>query len=135
MRPPTIAPLLAAFIGAAAAEPMAVPPPLPPAAVSGASPPRTVIRLPEGERLPPAVPPQAPLTEAAEEPWPPAARDASRQTRIEQRRQGNRVVEIVVTPAGSTASYVIVNREGRPPLSTQELSSGLSLPRFLRFDF
>ncbi|MCS6944386.1 MAG: hypothetical protein RMK97_03045 [Sutterellaceae bacterium] len=133
MSPPTIAPLLAAFLGAAAAEPM--PPPLPPAPVSSTSPPRAVTPLPEGERLAQGVPSQGPIIEAAGPWWPPAARDTSPQTRIEQRRQGNRVVEIVVTPAGSTLTYVMVNREGRPPLSNQELSSGLSLPRLLRFDF
>jgi outer membrane receptor protein involved in Fe transport len=65
----------------------------------------------------------------------PAARTSVPEARIEQRRQGNRVVELTVTPAGSTRSYVIVNREGQRPLSVQELSAGLSTPRFLRFDF
>ena len=69
-----------------------------------------------------------------EHPLPPA-KITSPETRIEQRRQGNRVVEIVVTPAGSTRSYVIQNREGMRPLSPDELSAGLSTPRFLRFDF
>jgi hypothetical protein len=69
-----------------------------------------------------------------ENPLPPA-RVRAPETVIEQRRQGNRVVEIVVTPAGATYSYVIKNREGMRPLSPQELSAGLSTPRFLRFDF
>jgi len=63
------------------------------------------------------------------------ARRISPEARIEQRRQGNRVVEVTVTPAGSTRSYTIVNREGQRPLSVQDLSSGLSTPRFLKFDF
>jgi hypothetical protein len=65
----------------------------------------------------------------------PPARAVSPETRIEQRRQGNRIVEVTVTPAGTTRSYTIVNREGQRPLSVQELSSGLSTPRFLKFDF
>ncbi len=63
------------------------------------------------------------------------ARPAVPQTRIEQRRQGNRIVELTVTPAGSNRSYLIVNREGQRPLSVQELSAGLSTPRFIKFDF
>jgi hypothetical protein len=66
----------------------------------------------------------------------PPAKKTSPETKIEQRRQGNRVVEIVVTPAGSTRSYVIENREGKQPLSPQsDLSGGLSTPRFLQFEF
>ena len=65
----------------------------------------------------------------------PPAKPRSPETRIEQRRQGNRIVEVTVTPAGSTRSYTIVNREGQRPQSIQELSSGLSTPRFLKFDF
>lgn len=62
-------------------------------------------------------------------------RPALPHTRIEQRRQGNRIVELTVTPAGSSRSYVIVNREGQRPLSVQELSAGLSTPRFFKIDF
>ena len=58
-----------------------------------------------------------------------------REARIEQRRQHGHVVEIVVTPAGRAYSYTIENREGQRPLSPQELSSGLSTPRFLKFEF
>ena len=57
------------------------------------------------------------------------------EVRIEQRRQGMRVREIIVTPAGRTYSYTIQNREGQMPLWPQELSSGLSNPRFLKFEF
>jgi hypothetical protein len=57
------------------------------------------------------------------------------ETRIEQRRAGNRIVELTVTPAGSTRSYTMVNREGQRPTNPQDLSSGLSTPRFLKFDF
>jgi hypothetical protein len=131
--------LLAAALASAAASgaPLDAPPPLP--AEEKAAPadkrPRTVIRLPESERPAPPAAEIPPLTEPPDDELLPPARNTSPEARIEQRRQGNRIVEIVVTPAGSTASYVIVNREGRPPLSNQELSSGLSLPRFLRFNF
>lgn len=88
---------------------------------------------------PSALPPGAAPVPAAAGPvetadWP-LAREASATTTIEQRKVGNRVVEIVVTPAGSARSYSIVNREGQRPVAPQELSSGLSTPRFLRFDF
>jgi hypothetical protein len=85
----------------------------------------------------PAAPATA-RTEAADEATPadlPPARRAAPETKIEQRRSGNRVVEVVVTPAGSTRSYTIVNREGQRPTGVQDLSSGLSTPRFFQFEF
>jgi hypothetical protein len=113
------------------------PPAQAPAQAKDGSKRRTVARLSEAERAKQEAQAQssAELTEPSDDELLPPARQAAPETRIEQRRQGNRVVEIVVTPQGSTNSYVIVNREGRPPLTTQELSSGLSTPRFLRFDF
>jgi hypothetical protein len=80
-------------------------------------------------------PPAMPAADAAEPADLPPARVTSAETRIEQRRQGNRIVELTVTPAGSTRSYVIVNREGQRPLSVQELSAGLSTPRFFKLEF
>lgn len=65
----------------------------------------------------------------------PPARKIAPETRIDQRRVGNRVVEITVTPAGSTRSYTVLNREGQRPLSVHELSSGLSVPNFFKLDF
>ncbi len=65
----------------------------------------------------------------------PPARKAAPETRIEQKRVGNRVAEVIVTPAGSTRSYTIVNREGQRPANVQDLSSGLSTPRFFKFEF
>lgn len=144
--------LAAAICGAPAfAQPaLDAPPALPPAETSAtpAAPAargkaRAEIKLPAAERLrqeerarQEAVPvAPEPLTEPPDDQLLPPARQVAPETRIEQKRQGNRVVEIVVTPKGSSSSYVIVNREGRPPLSNQELSSGLSTPRFLRFDF
>ncbi|MGE5339363.1 MAG: hypothetical protein ACM3PU_16155 [Gemmatimonadota bacterium] len=77
----------------------------------------------------------APLAEPdATDLLPPKVR-TEREARIEQRRQHGHVVEIVVTPAGRAYSYTIENREGQRPLSPQELSSGLSTPRFLKFEF
>jgi hypothetical protein len=61
--------------------------------------------------------------------------DVESRTRIEQRRVSNRVDEIIVTPAGSTHSYVIMNREGRMPYGTTQMNSGLSVPMFFRFEF
>ena len=151
-----IAALIASLAGTAAyaQKGLDVPPPLPaekPGTGASAQPNakpvqpsssrRTVAKLPEAERAQQDAPvrPAAPAATATGEPPDdallPPAHPAAPETRIEQKRQGNRIVEIVVTPQGSTSSYVIINREGRPPLTTQELSSGLSTPRFLRFDF
>jgi hypothetical protein len=71
-----------------------------------------------------------PTPEDAKQP----ASDENR-TRIEQVRRSNRVTEITVTPANSTRSYTMFNREGRMPLGTTDLSSGLSVPQFFRFEF
>jgi len=129
------------------------PPPLPPANSTQAAPApkastgktpatesaerHTIARLPEADRAKEDAPVSVPeaTTEPPDDKLLPPAKHVSSETRIEQVRQGNRVKEIIVTPAGTTNSYVILNREGRPPLSTQELSSGLSTPRFLHFDF
>lgn len=153
MKPlPLVIVLVAALAGTAvhAQKPLDAPPPLPaekPGATPSAKPAepsanrRSVARLPESERAreDAAGRRPAPATTATGEPPDdellPPAHPTAPETRIEQIRQGNRIVEIVVTPKGSTSSYVIVNREGKLPLTTQELSSGLSTPRFLRFDF
>jgi cell division protein FtsN len=137
--------LAASLLGtvASAQKALDAPPPLPAATPSSPAPAkpgparRTVARLPEAERARADAPAQAPApsSELTDDQLLPPARQAAPETLIEQKRQGNRVTEIVVTPQGSTSSYLIVNREGRPPLTTQELSSGLSTPRFLRFDF
>jgi hypothetical protein len=141
--------LATAFAGTAAYAQKGIdaPPPLPAETPPGSQPAqpgagrRTVARLPESDRARSAAAARtpAPATTATGEPPDdellPPARTHAPETIIEQKRQGNRVVEIVVTPKGATSSYVIVNREGRLPLTTQELSSGLSTPRFLRFDF
>lgn len=114
------------------------PPRLPPAATQpapAAGGPRIVIRLPERERAPAREHDDEPLAEPAPQAQWPAARQISADVRIEQRRRANRVVEVIVTPAGSTTSYVIVNREGARPLSPHELSAGLSVPGFLRLEF
>lgn len=145
--------LVAGLAGTAAhaQRPLDAPPPLPAETPAPAAQPakpitpgtnrRPVATLPEADRAraDAAVRRPAPATTATGEPPDsellPPAHPTAPETRIEQIRQGNRIVEIVVTPKGSSSSYVIVNREGKLPLTTQELSSGLSTPRFLRFDF
>jgi hypothetical protein len=77
----------------------------------------------------------APLTEPDDAHLLPPKSEVQREVRFEQRRQGARVSEIVVTPAGRTYSYTIQNREGQRPLFIQDLASGLSTPRFLKFEF
>ena len=61
--------------------------------------------------------------------------DTSNTTRIEQYRTSNRISEVVVTPAGTSRSYSMTNREGRQPLGTTQMSPGLSVPNFFRFEF
>lgn len=61
--------------------------------------------------------------------------DTSNTTRIEQFRTSNRITEVVVTPAGSTHSYTMMNREGKQPLGTTQMNPGLSVPNFFRFEF
>jgi hypothetical protein len=56
-------------------------------------------------------------------------------TRIQQLYSSNRVSEVIITPAGQTHSYIMVNREGRQPYGTTDLNSGLSVPMFFRFEF
>jgi hypothetical protein len=60
------------------------------------------------------------------------------ETRIQQIRRGNRVAEVIVTPAGQSYSFSMQNREGRLPLSPRERDSGmsgLSIPSFLKLEF
>jgi hypothetical protein len=127
-------------LSVAAQPPLDVPPPLPqqrpPEASLTPEASRHVIRLPAGVRdQDDGAAPPAELTEVPADRQLPPARVTRPVTQIDQRRRGNRVTEIVVTPAGSTRSYVIVNREGERPLWTEELSAGLSTPRLLRLDF
>ncbi len=103
--------------------------------------PRTKIELPLAERQAMERPTEnRPATVTKEDLVPSAADQAAAQPddrgpRIEQRRTSNRVSEIKVTPAGSSYSYLITNREGRQPTSITDLSSGLSIPKFFSFDF
>lgn len=126
---------LATMAHAQPRKPLDAPPPLPAADAKDAQRQRQVIRLPDSERAPQRAREDEPLAEPAPEDQLPPAVQTSAEVRIEQRRQANRVVEVIVTPAGSTTSYVIVNREGARTLSQQELSAGLSVPRFLRLEF
>ena len=61
--------------------------------------------------------------------------DTSNTTRIEQYRTSNRVSEVIVTPAGSSRSYSMTNREGQQPFGTTQMTPGLSVPNFFRFEF
>ncbi len=61
--------------------------------------------------------------------------DSSNTTRIEQYRTSNRISEVVVTPAGTSRSYSMTNREGRQPLGTTQMSPGLSVPNFFKLEF
>jgi hypothetical protein len=121
------------------------PPQLPSAqqpAPAASNAPRRVIRAPEPAPEP-AAPAARPAASAqgvvqwhgepsADEQLPPAG-GASNETRIEQKRQANRIVEVIVTPAGSTHSYVMHNQEGQRPRTFQDIGgTGLSLPQFLR---
>jgi hypothetical protein len=101
------------------AQPLDAPPPLP---AAGSVP------------LPIVSPPAVTEAAVAEAPRPQGAL-APRETRIEQRRVGNRVVEVIVTPAGGTRSYSMANRPLRQAQPTQPSGSGLSTPSFLKFDF
>ncbi len=78
---------------------------------------------------------EAPPAEAVAAERAPPKHEVLPETRIEQRRVGTRVREIIVTPAWRSYSYTIENREGQRPLSPQDLASGLSTPRFLKFEF
>ena len=61
--------------------------------------------------------------------------DVSNTTRIEQFRTSNRISEVVVTPPGTSRSYSMTNREGKQPFGTTQMSPGLSVPNFFRFEF
>jgi hypothetical protein len=105
--------------------------------------PRRVIQAPDPApaSAPPAQPAPATAPPSGVVQWygepsdaeqlPPAA-TVSPETRIEQKRQANRIVEVIVTPAGSTHSYFMLNQEGQRPRTMQDLGSGLSLPQFVR---
>jgi hypothetical protein len=107
---------IALLAGAVQAQPLDAPPP------TKDAPPPTVIEA-------------QPLAEPDAGPALPPKHEVLPETRIEQRRVGTRVREIIVTPAWRSYSYTIENREGQRPLSPQDLASGLSTPRFLKFEF
>jgi hypothetical protein len=79
---------------------------------------------------PPAVA-AAPAAPAPERPAPKPERDV----RIEQKHVGRRLSEVVVTPAGFTYQYTMINLEGQESGSVLQPHPGLSIPRFFRFDF
>lgn len=146
--------LTAAVPGRAAAQAgLDAPPPLPrsappsqpvraPAGTAAAAKPdaaRRVIRLPDTERsrltAPAAASDARALTEVPPQEQLPPAHPVAPEARIDQIRQGNHVVEIRVTPAGSTRSYVIAKRDPSRPQPPQDPNSDLSAPRFFRLNF
>jgi len=131
---------------------VAPPPPLPPATETKAAKPapaksRRAIELSPAERAAidarelKAVKPAS--VEEALQPKPPGdpdnaeieRDDSASATRIEQFRTSNRVREVVVTPAGTSRSYSMTNREGQQPFGTTQMAPGLSVPNFFRFEF
>jgi hypothetical protein len=102
------------------------PPPIAPesaqgAAAAGRAP------APAGEA---ARPPQAESAAPAEAPPKP-----ERDVRIEQKRVGRRVAEIIVTPAGFTYHYTMTHLDDQDPRSLLQPHTELSVPRFFRIDF
>jgi hypothetical protein len=55
--------------------------------------------------------------------------------RIEQKRIGRRVSEVVVTPAGFTYHYTMIHLEGQDSGSVLQPHPELSVPRFFSIDF
>lgn len=123
-------------------------PPAPPAAARAPAKPqastasrKTIELTPAQRQAIDAKAEQAVKPQSIEDALVPTAEDANAprtddsRTRIEQTRTSNRVTEITVTPPHSSRSYYMINREGRMPLGTTDLSSGLSVPQFFRFEF
>lgn len=108
------------------------------ASVALAQPPAPPPLSPQPPAQPPpkVEPPEAPAAPApATEPTARGPGEHLPWARIEQVRRGNRVSEINVSSGAGEHRYTIVNREGRLPLSPQELSSGLSTPSFFKIEF
>lgn len=61
--------------------------------------------------------------------------ESANSTRIEQLRTSNRISEVIVTPAGTSRSYSMTNREGQQPFGTTQMGPGLSVPNFFKFEF
>jgi hypothetical protein len=141
---------LAMTCAAVAAQPTGTPPPPPMAPAAPAKSqarsdkPRPAIQLSPAERhaIDAAEESKAKAASQVDEGLAPTAADIkprtepdSGTTRIEQIYTSNRVSEVIVTPAGQTHRYIMVNREGRQPYGTTDLNSGLSVPMFFRFEF
>jgi len=88
--------------------------------------------------LAPAVPAQPPAAASGAD-SPQAASPApvvpQRDVRIEQKRVGRRLSEVIVTPAGFTYQYTMIHLEGQEAGSILQPHPELSVPRFFRFDF
>lgn len=125
------------------------PPPMPPADVKAVKPatapakPRRAIELSPAERQAidarelKAVKPAS--VDEALQPTPEDAKiereENDNTTRIEQLRTSNRISEVIVTPPRAAYSYTMTNREGKQPFGTTQMSPGLSVPNFFRFEF
>jgi len=86
-------------------------------------------------RAPPATSPRSRVVgHAPDEPTAvaPPGPQPSADARIEQVRRNDTVVEVKVTPAHVIWQYGIVNRDAQPSPAQH---SGLSTPRFFRYDF
>jgi hypothetical protein len=87
---------------------------------------------------PPAMP-DAPLTPGAGTAVAAAPQPApikpEADVRIEQKRVGRRISEVIVTPAGFTYQYSMIHLEGQEPRSVLQPHPELSVPRFFRIDF
>ena len=96
------------------------------------------IPQPGAQPLEPALPVQLPAAASGAD-SPKAASPApavpERDVRIEQKRVGRRVSEVIVTPAGFTYQYTMIHLEGQEAGSILQPHPELSVPRFFRFDF
>jgi hypothetical protein len=80
----------------------------------------------------PAAQPGADRDAAAVEPAPPKP---ERDARIEEKRIGRRVAEVIVTPAGFTYHYTMTHLDDQDPGTLLQPHPQLSVPRFFQIDF
>ena len=87
---------------------------------------------PAAEAAAPAPAPQSAATSSEQTGTAPVP---ERDVRIEQKRIGRRVSEVIVTPAGFTYHYTMIHLEGQDSGSLLQPHPELSVPRFFRIDF
>jgi len=120
---------LAAGLTAAGYAAEDFPPPIVPEA---AAPSPAEGAAPAAEAAAPAPAPQFAATSSAQTGTAPVP---ERDVRIEQKRIGRRVSEVIVTPAGFTYHYTMIHLEGQDSGSVLQPHPELSVPRFFRIDF